>query len=114
MAAASSPFPRGAMIYKFKSKATGDLIMLGPHGDQVLRLMGREPAPQGILEPEALAAALAALQAAVDAEAAAAAADDPDHDPERPRAVALRQRVWPMVEMLRRAQAAGAAVVWGV
>lgn len=102
------------MIYKFKSKATGDLIMLGPHGDQVLRLMGREPATQGILEPEAMAAALAALQAAVDAEAAAAAADDPDHDLDRPRAVALRQRVWPMVEMLRRAKAAGAAVVWGV
>lgn len=112
MAFTSSPFPRGAMIYKFKSQATGDLIMLGPHGDQVLRLMGREPAAQGILEPEALAAALAALQAAVAAEAAAAAADGPD--PDRPRAVALRQRVWPMVEMLRRAQAAGAAVVWGV
>ncbi len=100
------------MIYKFKSKATGDLIMLGPHGDQVLRLMGREPAAQGIIEPVAMAAALAALQDAVAAEAAAAARDDPD--PDQPRAVALRQRVWPMVEMLRRAQGAGAAVVWGV
>ena len=100
------------MIYKFKSKATGDLIMLGPHGDQVLRLMGREPAPQGIIEPAAMAAALAALQGAVEAEAAAAAADDTD--PDQPRAVALRQRVWPMVEMLRRARQAGAAVVWGV
>jgi len=100
------------MIYKFKSKATGDLIMLGPHGDQVLRLMGREPAAQGIIEPAAMAAALAALQAAVEAEAAAAAAED--SDPDQPRAVALRQRVWPMVDMLRRAQAAGAAVVWGV
>ncbi len=100
------------MIYKFKSKATGDLIMLGPHGDQVLRLMGREPAAQGIIEPVAMAAALAALQDAVAAEAAAAARDAPD--PDQPRAVALRQRVWPMVEMLRRAQGAGAAVVWGV
>ena len=100
------------MIYKFKSKATGDLIMLGPHGDQVLRLMGREPAAQGIIEPVAMAAALAALQDAVAAEAAAAARDDPD--PDQPHAVALRQRVWPMVEMLRRAQGAGAAVVWGV
>ena len=25
------------MIYKFKSKAAGDLIMLGPQGDQMLR-----------------------------------------------------------------------------
>jgi Domain of unknown function (DUF1840) len=100
------------MIYKFKSKATGDLIMLGPHGDQVLRLMGREPAAKGIIEPEAMDAALAALQDAVAAEAAEAA--DEAADPDQPRAVALRQRVWPMVDMLRRAQAAGVAVVWGV
>ena len=103
------------MIYKFKSKATGDLIMLGPHGDQVLRLMGREPAAKGIIEPASMAAALAALQDAVAAEAIAAAAEAGDAaDPDQPRAVALRQRVWPMVEMLRRAQAAGVAVVWGV
>ena len=128
------------MIYKFKSRATGDLIMLGPHGDQVLRLMGREPAAQGIIEPAALPAALAALQDAVAAEGAAqsgaaggsatvtalggkadtaiaadAAADaDADADEDAPRGVALRQRVWPMVEMLRRALAADVAVVWGV
>ena len=100
------------MIYKFKSKSTGDLIMLGPHGDQVLRLMGREPAAQGIIEPAAMAAALAALQDAVAAEAAPA--DGDDTAPDQPRAVALRQRVWPMVEMLRRAQTGGVAVVWGV
>jgi hypothetical protein len=36
------------MLYKFKSKAAGDVIMLGPNGDQVLRLLGRAPAPSGI------------------------------------------------------------------
>ena len=36
------------MIYKFRSKAAGDLIMLGPHGDQIMRILGREPAPKGI------------------------------------------------------------------
>jgi hypothetical protein len=102
------------MIYKFKSKATGDLIMLGPDGDQVLRLMGREPAARGIIEPAAIAACLAALQDAVAAEVAAAEAADSDPDPDRPRSVALRQRAWPMVDMLRRAQAAEVALVWGV
>lgn len=101
------------MIYKFRSKASGDLIMLGPHGDQVLRLLGREPAPKGIIELADIAAALAALDGAIAAEVEPAARDDSDEaDP--PLAVALRQRVWPMVEMLRRAQAAGVAVVWGV
>ena len=38
------------MIYKFKSKAAGDVIMLQPHGDQLMRLIGREPAAKGIIE----------------------------------------------------------------
>ena len=39
------------MIYKFRCKAAGDVIMLGPNGDQMLRLLGREPAAKGIFEP---------------------------------------------------------------
>ena len=102
------------MIYKFKSPATGDLIMLGPQGDQMLRLIGREPAAKGIIEVAAMAAAIAALQAAV---AAAETPADPrveDRDEAAASNVGLRQRLWPMVELLRRAQAADAAVVWGV
>jgi hypothetical protein len=104
------------MIYKFKSPAAGDVIMLGPQGDRFLSLLGREPAASGIIEPEALAAALAALQAALAQEqpepVPAPAAVEPTDRAEP--AVALRQRLWPMVELLRRAQAAGQAVVWGV
>lgn len=105
-------------IYKFKSKVTGDLIMLAPHGNQVMAILGREPAAQGIIEVDAMPAALAALQAAIDAEAAAAAeAGEPgatEEDGGSARAVALRQRLWPMMEMLRRAHAAGVPVMWGV
>ena len=97
------------MIYKFKSPATGDLIMLGPQGDQLLRLLGREPAPKGIFEVGALPAAIAALLAAIAAEEA-----PPENDDERLPPVGLRQRLWPMIEMMRRAHAAEAAVVWGV
>jgi hypothetical protein len=116
------------MIYRFRSKAAGDVVMLGPSGDELLRILGREPAPKGIIEPAAMPAAMAALQAAVarsetDAasEAASAATTDRDGsdrdgdaDPAGPRQVSLRQRVWPMVEMLRRAHAEDAPVVWGV
>lgn len=101
------------MIYKFKSKATGDLVMLGPHGDQVLRLLGREPADKGIFEVSDLPSLIAALEAAVAAQEAPARAEDED-GPDGPRAVALRQRVWPLVEMLRRAHREGHPVVWGV
>ena len=53
------------MIYKFKSKAAGDLIMMGPSGDQVLRIIGKEPAAQGIIEPAVMPAAMAAIERAV-------------------------------------------------
>ncbi len=106
------------MIYKFKSKATGDLIMLGPQGDALLRLLGREPAATGIVEVQDMPAAMAALQAAVAAAESApvaggsAPAAEPGDDPAAQ--VGLRQRVWPMVEMLRRAHDAQQPIVWGV
>jgi len=99
------------MLYKFRSKATGDLVMLGPDGDQLLRLIGREPAAQGIIEPPAMAAARRALEEAAAAEAAQAG-DGDDLEAAR-RAVRLKQRVWPMVQMLQRAEAAGEPIVWG-
>jgi hypothetical protein len=106
------------MIYKFKSAATGDLVMLGPQGDQLLRLLGREPAAKGIIETAAMPAALSALQAAIaEQESAGRSAGDAeaanDAEPAQP-AVGLRQRLWPMLEMLRRSQAAGEPIVWGV
>jgi len=107
------------MIYKFKSKAAGDLIMMGPAGDDVLRLIGRAPAPQGIIESGAMGAAIAALEQAVAADDAAraraeqeAAADGTKLAPRE--GVSLRQRAWPLVEMMKRARAEGADIVWGV
>jgi hypothetical protein len=32
----------GTMIYKFKSKVSGDVIMLAPHGDQVRAVLERQ------------------------------------------------------------------------
>lgn len=101
------------MIYRFKSRATGDLIMLGPQGDELLRILGREPAERGIIEVQAMPAALKALQ---DAIAAEQPTDPDDEDPQQPGQplVGLRQRLWPMMQMLRQAHAEGMPVVWGV
>ena len=101
-------------MYKFKSKATGDLIMLGPNGDQLMRLIGREPALKGIIEVAAMADVIRQLEAAVAAEEAARQAEGERDDNAAERKVGLRQWVWPMVEMLRRAERAGHPVVWGV
>ena len=107
------------MLYKFKSKATGDLIMLEPQGQQILKILGKTPGPKGILEPAEMPAAIAALQAAVQREEAAreqAIAEAQAKGEATPRAegIALRQRVVPFIDMLRRAHAEEADVVWGV
>ena len=100
------------MMYKFKSKATGDLIMTQPVGDRVLSLIGKSPAPQGIIEVDQMAAAMSALEAAAAAESPNPANDGDDASP-RADAVSLRQRVWPMVDMLKRALAEKQPIVWG-
>lgn len=107
------------MIYKFKSKAAGDVIMVGPNGTDVLRLIGKPAAAQGILEVSAMAGAIAAIEQAVAADEAARAQAEKDARADgrtlAPReGISLRQRAWPLVEMMRRSQAAGVAIVWGV
>jgi hypothetical protein len=107
------------MIYKFKSKAAGDVVMLGDSGDQLLRLLGREPSPQGIFEVADLPALRTALEQAVAAEEAVRAQAETEANAEGHRLplrenVSLRQRVWPLVEMMKRAQADDYPIVWGV
>ena len=105
------------MIYRFKSKAAADLIVMGPVGDTLLRIIGREPAAKGIVEAAALPAAIAALEQAVAAEDAARK-PAPDDEADEARGggdnVSLRQRAWPLLEMMRRSQREGADIVWGV
>lgn len=107
------------MIYKFKSKAAADVIMMGPSGDQVLRLIGKEPGPKGILEVAAMPAALAALEQAIAEDEARRAqarreAEAEGRSPAPEEGVSLRQRAWPLAEMIKRAQAAEQDIVWGV
>jgi hypothetical protein len=103
------------MLFKFKSKATGDLIMLEQHGSHILRIIGKEPAPKGILLCADMPQALARLQAAIDEqeqrfneqEASGEAADSAE-------LVTLRQRAVPFMDMLRRCIHNECDVVWGV
>jgi hypothetical protein len=107
------------MIYKFKSKASGDILMMGPTGDALMRALGRSPAPKGIIEPADMPAAMAAIEQAVLADEAARAEAEREAaargEKLAPReAVSLRQRLWPMRDMLQRSSAANVPVVWGV
>jgi Domain of unknown function (DUF1840) len=104
------------MLYKFKSKAAGDVIMLGPNGDQVMRLIGREPSAQGIFEVAHMPQLIAALEQAVAGDEAARkqdAGEPQDKGKAKGDGVSLRQRVWPLVEMLRRCQSGNEVITWG-
>lgn len=108
------------MIYKFKSKAAADLIMTGPIGDRVLALIGKGPSAKGIIEVAELPGAIQALERAVSAEAPQGGNEEDDDAGASVDAgasgdhVSLRRRVWPMVEMMKRALAGNEPIVWGV
>ncbi|MFY3385093.1 DUF1840 domain-containing protein [Paracidovorax sp. MALMAid1276] len=106
------------MLYKFKSRATADLIMLEPHGRQIVGLIGKAPGPSGIVTAAQIPAAIAALEAAVAADEAQPPAQEPGQDEDtaaedRKTTVSLRQRAAPFIDMLRRSAAEDADVVWG-
>lgn len=102
------------MSYRFHSKAAGDVLMLEPEGDAVLTAMGIVPASRGIIEPAAMAAALRAIELAIGRAEASPTAAGADADDEGARYVSLRQRAWPLMEMMKRSLAADVPIVWGV
>jgi len=106
------------VIYKFKSKAGADVIMLGPQGEQILRLLGREPGSPGIIVQADLSAAISALEQAVAEDEAAfarqqAEAQAAGEPVPRREGVSLRQRAWPLIELMRHSLKAGADLIWG-
>jgi hypothetical protein len=99
------------MLYRFKSKNMGDIIMLESNGRHVLEIIGKEPGPQGIILPEDMPAAIAALQTAIALEESGAKEAG---GATSGNAIDLRQRAQPFIEMLHMNHAANEAVVWGV
>ncbi|TXT37381.1 MAG: cyclopropane-fatty-acyl-phospholipid synthase [Comamonadaceae bacterium] len=105
------------MIYKFKSQVAADVIMLKSNGDQMLTIIGKEPAPQGIITVDQMPAAIAALEAAIVLHEAVEAKrrENPGLVVEvEGDSVMLRQRAEPFIDLLRVSAQAGKDVVWGV
>ena len=112
------------MLYKFKSQATADVIMLRDSAEEILKIIGKEPGPTGIVTFAQIPGAVAALRAEIQRREAAAPAqhthddvanqvsDDAAHGADEP--ISLRRRAAPFIEMLERTAADGKDVVWGV
>jgi hypothetical protein len=106
------------MTYRFKTRKMADVVMLGANGDHIMRLLGREPSAQGVIEPADMPAAIAALERAVledEAETKRRHEEAEQRGEAVPIAmVSLRARVWPLVEMMRQCQRDGMPITWGV
>ena len=107
------------MLYRFKSQATEDVVIMEGNARQLLDIVGKASS-KGIITADQLPAAITALENAVKQDAInnkhnhdAFAAEDHADEAERVH-VGLHQRAAPLIHMFKRAQAAGKDVVWGV
>lgn len=108
------------MPVTFKSKACADLLMLDSSAKQILKIIGKDALPKGIIEVAAIPAAIQTLKDAVEREKRQSTGPDQGQPEEAANQwqdkseVSLAQRTWPFIEMLESAYAAGEPVVWGV
>lgn len=113
------------MPYKFKSRATADLIMLDASARKLLAIVGKDADGPGIITAMQIPGALAALEQAVLQEEARRAAsgeaqdaddgtqeDEDDAPAGAADGVSLRQRTAPFIDMLKRSAAEGRDVTW--
>ena len=101
------------MAITFKTKACGDVTMLDANAKQVLGIIGKEFGVRGVITAAEAPQAVVRLQAAIAADGGAA--PDEEAEPEAARAyVPLRTRAQPFIEMLKRANARGSDILWGV
>ncbi|MGZ5095688.1 MAG: DUF1840 domain-containing protein [Burkholderiales bacterium] len=97
------------MLVRFDSKV-GTITMFGDVANTLLRLMGQSGAvPGAILAPD-IPAAVERLQHGVSGQNEKPPSRNKDEDAEPP--VNLRQRAFPLIELLERAAKAGADVIW--
>jgi hypothetical protein len=97
------------MLVRFDSKA-GSITMFGEIAVELLKLMGQSGALPGALLASDIPAAVERLRRAVDKQPVSVPKTDQD-DQSEPK-VSLRQRAFPLIELLERAAKRGDDVIW--
>ncbi len=107
------------MLVTFSSKAGADILMLAQHAKPLLTIIGKtddkDLLTRGVFMPEQLEAAIFNLEHAI-----AAALNQPqeeDEDSDLPKdaltlPVGLKQRSFPLLDLLKRARAQQVPVMW--
>ena len=103
------------MLVTFSSKAGGDVLMLGEHAKPILALAGKlveDPLPvRGVFSVEQLPEAIQRLVAGTADEKPPEVDEDIVLNP-FVLPVGLRQRAFPLLDLLRKAQKSGKPVLW--
>jgi hypothetical protein len=105
------------MLVTFSSKAGADILMLSQHAKPILQIMGKldgaDLAVRGVFMPEHMAQTIDKLERAI-ASTPPPDEDDDDDAPKDPitRPVGLRQRAFPLLDLLRRAKETNHPVLW--
>jgi hypothetical protein len=105
------------MIYKFKSRASSDFVMLEVHARQLFEIIGKAPARKGVITVDQIPAAIAALEAALAREKSNAHNNDnfavEGHDEAAEKQhVSLHQRATPLLHMLKESLSEKKDVTW--
>jgi hypothetical protein len=110
------------MLFKFKSKAASDLIMLEPDARALLLMMLGDDPVKGIVLAQDIPAAITRLETALAQEAAKRQAHKQSEGAsgqgypvdEKDAAVQISQRAAPMLKTLKRCLVEQSDLVWGV
>lgn len=100
-------------LVTFRSPAASAIIMYAETAQRLLDLIGKPMAERGVITSEQVDEALARLLQAVEKEKAAGAPAQED-EAGREQPVSLRQRAFPLIEMLRAARKRHVDVTWGI
>jgi hypothetical protein len=107
------------MLVTFSSKAGADILMLAPHAKPLLTLIGKvddqDLLTRGVVMPEHLQEAISRLEHAIAAEPKQGIDEDQDSDHPKDALtipVGLRQRAFPLLDLLKRAKELNVPVMW--
>ncbi|WP_144636919.1 DUF1840 domain-containing protein [Bordetella genomosp. 13] len=110
------------MLVTFHSKAVADVLMrsddVGPLLIAAGKSFGDKIPERGVFTREQLPAAIAGLQRAIQADSGHGEPDDDERDPDKPpvhpvdQPVALRNRAFPLLDMMRKSLEAGEDITW--
>lgn len=107
------------MLVTFSSKAGADILMLAQHAKPILTIVGKiddkDLLTRGAFMPEHLPEAISRLEQAIAAEPKQPQEDDQEADQPKDALsmpVGLRQRSFPLLDLLKKAQAQNVPVMW--